>query len=426
MKALWLSTANTMYDEKGDRAYNGKGWIASLQDAVSAYAPGLELGVAFLSGEDSEALVRDGITYYKIKRKSPSGFKKLYANWAGTHGVNYDNRIMEIVNDFRPDLVHVFGCESYFASAVLSVRDIPVIIHIQGILSEYIADFFPPGTRKRDMITPRTFWNEAVLRNGYIHLYDDYAARAEKERECLKGLKYAMGRTSWDKRSLAKYSGAEYFHVDEVLRSGFYKSAGTFAAGTDISTAGRQICLSSTLSPFPYKGLDMVLKCAYALTAAGYDVKWNIAGIRSSSDIVNIIERKTGIRSSECGVRYKGVLSEDGLISTLKDAEIYVHTSYIENSPNSVCEAQMLGMPVIATDAGGTSTLVHDNMTGLLVPVGNSNALADAIITLHSCPEQRERLGKAAAAAAAERHEPKKIVEDLSGTYCRLTGASSI
>ena len=41
MKALWLSTANTMYDEKGDRAYNGKGWIASLQDAVSAYAPGL-------------------------------------------------------------------------------------------------------------------------------------------------------------------------------------------------------------------------------------------------------------------------------------------------------------------------------------------------------------------------------------------------
>ena len=164
MKVLWLSSSNTLFNEKGDRAYNGKGWIASLQDAVAEYGKDITLGVAFLSSEDSDAIVRDGITYFRIRKRQFSGFRKLYRNWTGGNTENYDDRIGEIVKEFSPDIVHIFGCESKLASAVASITGRPVIIHIQGILNETVPYFYPPGFSGSDMIVPQTFVNRSEER----------------------------------------------------------------------------------------------------------------------------------------------------------------------------------------------------------------------------------------------------------------------
>ena len=67
MKVLWLSPANTLFNEKGDRTYNGKGWVASLQDAVAASGADIRLAVAFLSKDGPSKTVRDGVTYYSIR-----------------------------------------------------------------------------------------------------------------------------------------------------------------------------------------------------------------------------------------------------------------------------------------------------------------------------------------------------------------------
>lgn len=417
MKVLWLSSANTLCFEKGDRAYNGKGWIASLQNAVTEYAPEIELGVAFLSNEDSEAILRDGITYYKILRKSPKGLRKLCSNWTGGAAEEYGDRVKEIVGDFRPDIVQVFGCETKLAPAAAQISGIPVVAHIQGILSEYVGSFFPKDTGKADMVTRRTFFNEIILNNGFRHLFDDYVLRSAKEREFLRSLKYAMGRTDWDREAVSRYSGAEYFHVDEALRDDFTAAAGRWTPG---ERSAEGVRIASTISPVPYKGVDVILKASAALSSMGVRHIWNVAGISAGSDIVEIYEKKTGLNAERCGVRFCGVMEPDALAAMLLESDVYVHPAYIENSPNSVCEAQMLGMPVVAAASGGVPSLIRDGDTGVLVPVGDHESTARSIATLAAEPQKAAALGRNAAAAAAARHDPKKIASELTAVYRRI------
>lgn len=431
MKVLWLSSANTLFNEKGDRSYNGKGWIASLQDAVRQYAPGISLAVAFLSAEDSGAIVQDGVTYYKIRKRTPAGLRKLLRNWKGGEPENYDDRIREITGDFRPDLVQVFGCETKLASAVVSIKDIPVLVHIQGILNECIPCFFPYGWGPGDMVIPSTFINERILCNGYIHLYQDYRQRAAKEKEYLSSMHFAAGRTCWDMDAVRRYSSAGYFHIDEVLRPAFYRYAGAACKDSCTMTGishkpatgtGNAVRISSTISPVPYKGLDVILRTAALLKADGRRIRWDVAGIAQDSDIVRIFEQKTGIRAEENGIIFRGVLDEGQLVRMLLDSDIYVHPSYIDNSPNSICEAQILGIPVAATAAGGTSSLVLDGTTGKLVGTGDSAAMAEAVSCYMDRPEVAAATAKAAAEAAALRHDRRKIVSDLLSAYQSITG----
>ena len=112
MKVLWLSSANTLSDEKGDRAYNGKGWIASLQEAVCSTGKDIELAVAFLSSEGDSPVSRldkDGVTYYRIRKRSPGGVKKLIGNWTGFFAEIFVFEFMLIADDFCWYLIHVLG-----------------------------------------------------------------------------------------------------------------------------------------------------------------------------------------------------------------------------------------------------------------------------------------------------------------------------
>lgn len=61
---------------------------------------------------------------------------------------------------------------------------------------------------------------------------------------------------------------------------------------------------------------------------------------------------------------------------------IFIHPSHIDNSPNGLCEAMLLGMPIIAIYAGGIPSLLVNRREGLLVQDGDPYAMAGAIIEL--------------------------------------------
>ena len=423
MKVLWLSSANTLFKEKGDRAYNGKGWISSLQDTVCGLCPDISLAVAFLSDSGSGHVVKDGVSFYKLHRERPKGIRKLLHNWTGAFTENYDDDIRRTVCDFKPDLIQVFGCETVLASAILSVPDVPVAVHLQGVLSEYILHFFPDGVTGKDFIGPGTFMNEAVLRNGFNHLSDDYRRRAVLEKRYLSGMKFAMGRTQWDESVTRRYSQAEYFHVDEVLRDEFYNAAGSWSRGH--VKPGRVFRLLSTISETPYKGLDVIMRCADMLKKEGFGFEWQVAGVKENSNIVRIFENKYHISCKDSGIRFLGIQNPDGLVSALQTSDVYVHPSYIENSPNSVCEAQMTGIPTIAAAGGGVPTIVRDMDTGLLFPTGDHTALARIIRQLASDPDEAARLGEKGAAQASARHDKARIAADLRTAYGKILQSRS-
>ena len=90
---------------------------------------------------------------------------------------------------------------------------------------------------------------------------------------------------------------------------------------------------------------------------------------------------------------------------------------YIENSPNAICEAQYLGVPVISTMVGGIASLVRNGKDGKLVAANDPWQLANAIIELVNDPERMRFYSKNTMLFAQNRHNPRNIIEQLLTCY---------
>ena len=112
-----------------------------------------------------------------------------------------------------------------------------------------------------------------------------------------------------------------------------------------------------------------------------------------------------------------GTASKEELAEALCATSCYVHPSYIENSPNSVCEAQILGVPIIATHVGGISSLIDDGCNGILFPANAPYTAASLIKQLTSDRELAERLSSNAIEKATKRHCPNEIIIRLYNIY---------
>lgn len=134
---------------------------------------------------------------------------------------------------------------------------------------------------------------------------------------------------------------------------------------------------------------------AFAIVAPRHR-KWSLI-IGGDGPLRPVLQQKV----DNLGLRERIVLP--GLIkdttALLECADIYVLSSRFEGFGNALCEAMALGRPVIATDCpSGPRTLVSDGIDGILVPPMAPLALAGAIDRLICSPDERERLGRAAAA----------------------------
>jgi glycosyltransferase involved in cell wall biosynthesis len=100
--------------------------------------------------------------------------------------------------------------------------------------------------------------------------------------------------------------------------------------------------------------------------------------------------------------------------------DIYVHPSLMEGFSNSILEAMAQGLPVVATNVGGTPEAVLDGLTGLLIPAGDGPALAEAVLALLDDPQRARLLGDAGAARVSRRFSLTAMVEAHEHLYDEL------
>lgn len=94
-------------------------------------------------------------------------------------------------------------------------------------------------------------------------------------------------------------------------------------------------------------------------------------------------------------VRFHGYIDQTGVAELLASADAYVLPSFAEGVPVGLMEAQASGLPVIATQVGGVSELVVDEVTGFVCRPGDRAQLADRIAQLATDPERRRQMGAA-------------------------------
>lgn len=107
------------------------------------------------------------------------------------------------------------------------------------------------------------------------------------------------------------------------------------------------------------------------------------------------------------------------------DLDLVVLTSNNEGTPVCLIEAMAAGKPVVATRVGGVPDLVEDMVTGLLVPPGDREALARALLVLVNDPALRARLGERARSAVYPRFDIRTLVSNLERLYAGLAAGES-
>ena len=415
MKVLWITTSDTFYNQgnTATNSYNGVGWVAAQQLEIMR-VPEISLGIMFLTPQrNAEKRIVDDVTYLPII-DSPSKFSKLIRYY---HSPNKDfyNRIKPqieaAVNDFKPDIIHIFGIECPLSNIILSCN-IPHIIHLQGLLEPCKEAFFPPGISNHSINRYGSFLREVIIRNGFNYAYRQMIRGAEREKILWSHIKHATGRTYWDNAMQELYAPqCKYYHIDEILRPEFYH-----ALQVPLREVIDKIQIVSTISPTLYKGLDLILKTAKILRELKIDYDWNIIGISSDSSYEKIIRKSLNIMH-DTSIHFLGIKDASGIISELHKADIYIHPSFIDNSPNSLCEAQMVGIPVIATNVGGVNSLIHHNEDGILVPSNEPHILSHEIIRISNNYILRKSLANNGRNTAIFRHDKNKIISQITSLY---------
>lgn len=407
MRVLWLTKSPSGYASRsGD--YNGYGWVSSLERQVSSM---VTLAVAFVSNDAGGPVVKGGVQYFPVPDPYDSGrtsrIRRLFSGNAAQRSWILSS-FVKIIKEFRPDVIEVFGSE-YPYGLVAEFVDIPVVLHVQGILDACVKGFLPPG-----MSLFRYCLSGRSLKGFFGKYYHwlNMKRRAADEEKVFRTVHFFIGRTAWDREEVkSRNQDALYFKVNEVLRPPFYEMAGTWKPSAKIK-------IVSTISEAPYKGMDLILRTAFLLRSHyGLMFEWKVFGNVDMS----FHERFTEINAVDCGVTAAGVAGPEEIASELVSASIYVHPSYVDNSPNSVCEAQMIGVPVVAAAVGGVPSLVEDGVTGLLAVPGDAEDFAGKIQSLLDDAGRAVSIGGRGAVEAASRHDVRRIREDLFYVYSQLS-----
>ena len=119
-------------------------------------------------------------------------------------------------------------------------------------------------------------------------------------------------------------------------------------------------------------------------------------------------------------VHFLGQLNEEQMIAEYMNAHVFVCPSAIENSPNSVAEAQLLGTPIVASYVGGTMDMVKDNETGFLYRFEEISLLAQRVCELFANRDLCNRLSEQARIAAIHRHCKEINAAALLGIYDKI------
>ena len=410
MKVLWIVNVELpdIALEFG-RTVNTGGWLNTISAQLAAQ-PDIDLFIACPCNRDNYSrYTKNNICYYSFSKP-------------------LEKRLEDIITDIRPDLVHIWGTEyehSYIATCVLEKMDIisRTVVSIQGLVS-VIGRFHYVTGLPTQVVHARTM-AEFILRGIYSNIADDQKEMirlGEKEKLTIHKNKYCIGRTDFDYACVRQINPRmKYFCCNETLRESFYRNR------WNLETCDKHTILFGQ-SYYPVKGVHIFIQALAIIKDKYPDLKVRIVG-KDIFDKKTMKEkfvdrsypkylRKLIQRNNLQGcIKWLGAQTEEEMVEQYCNAHVFVSASVIENSSNSIGEAMLLGMPVVASDVGGIKSLLEHNKEGILYQETAPYMLADGVIRVFEDNELAKRLGGNAHKRACVTHNKEKNKNDLLKIY---------
>jgi glycosyltransferase involved in cell wall biosynthesis len=330
------------------------------------------------------------------------------------------NEIINTVQEFAPDLVHVWGTECFWG--LLTARKLikqAALLEIQG-LKFTIAPVFDGGLSDWEQLACiglREIIRPSSIRQG--------RKRFEKwvvfEKEIISKHKYIGVQSKWVEAQVKSINlECKTFHCDLILRKPFY-SAKPWQFTGDF----RIFC--SLAYPAPFKGLHIAMRTMAILKKKFPNVNLRIAGGLSGRGIrqdgyVTWLKREIRNLGIESNVEWLGTLDEEMIIDELNSSAAILVPSYVESYCMALAEAMMLGVPSVTSFTGGTSFLAHDEVSALFFPPGDEAMCAYQLERVLTDKGLAERLSTAAREIAMKRNDQYKIVYHYLDLYLQVIG----
>lgn len=418
MRVLWVCNIMLPRVAKslGLEASNKEGWLTGLLDHLLCQGKkeGMVIGVCFPVAQTEDGLrgEADGLVYY--------GFYEDVA-----HEERYDEaletRMQQIAEDFQPDVVHIFGTEFAHSLAMVKALQAPekILVGLQGVCYR-CAQVYTAGLP--DRIVNRSLFRDFLKRDNIRQQQEKFVRRGEREKELLQLAGHVTGRTAFDKESaFAVNPSLTYHFMNETLRAPFYQGEWNYARCEKHS-------LFLSQGNYPLKGLHIVLEAAALLVESYSDIRIYVAGDVITAYSTWKEKLKIGsygkyllecIRTWQLEERicFLGRMNAEEMKKRYLQSNAYVSASILENSPNSVGEAMLLGVPVISSDGGGVSSMLTPQKQGWLFAAGQARELAACVTEVFELGEQAERIGRAAAKRARRTHDGEENERRLLEIY---------
>ncbi len=408
MKVLWI--VNTIFPEAA-RILNLPepvigGWMYASAKHLKEKYPRIELAVATLYKCKNLMRLQGEILYYMI----PYNTDMVY-------DVTIETSYKCVYKEFNPDIVHIHGTEYPHSLAwVNACGTCGLVVSIQGLVSTYSQYYFGgiDSSQIRRYITIR----DHITRDTLIAQKKDMSRRGEYEKELLRKVKYVIGRTSWDKANVwAINPNIQYFACNEILRTSFY------ASKWRLDRCNRHTLFVSQ-GYYPIKGLHKIIEALELVLKMYTDTQVYIAGYNPikvpiwkrsgyGKYIQSMITRKGLIGN----IHFLGTLTEEEMLNQYLSTHLFVSPSAIENSPNSVGEAQLLGVPCIVSYVGGCMDMIEHERSGLLYRFEETAELASNICRLFADDDWCERLSVVGRNVALRRHNVLANTQQLYTIY---------
>ncbi len=213
---------------------------------------------------------------------------------------------------------------------------------------------------------------------------------------------------------------AHGFPADRIVRIPNGVDTIRFAPAPDPEAARRKTGLGPETALFlgrldAQKGLDVALQAWGKVVRSRPAAELVLAGDGPARAALEAEAHRLGLGNR---VRFLGARQEPETL--LRASRVFLLSSRSEGMSNALLEAMATGLPCVASRIGGNRDLLEDGITGLLVPPGEPDALAEALVAVLEDAGLRHRLGAAARAAALEGYRMDRVVERYAALYAAL------
>lgn len=411
MKILWIVNMPLpeLAHELGIKAGTSGTWLIDLSKGLSECSE-VQLAIVCVVGESFVDTQIGKIRYFCIPGNGKTMLfyhPELVKYWE------------EIENRFCPDIVHFHGTE--YTHGISYLRRFPEkkkVLTIQGIIEKTSQNHWG-GLSLPILLKYRTM-QEYVHLNGMIERKIVARRNVKYEREYIKSVDFATGRTDWDKYYMQSLNPhLKYYRCNYNLRNEFYG-----APKWRIENCTRHMVYTSTSAQVPMKGGHMVLPAIKLISQQYPDAKFVfLAGsvkdgmlVPTSGYTRYILDeiKRLGI---EKNVEFVGNQNAEGIIKLMLQSNVTIVPSAVENASATLREAMHLGVPSIAAFRGGMPELIKDGENGFLYDYTETEFLAGRVMELFSDNILAEKLSTNAINTAERWHDREKNVFDMLQVY---------